>query len=129
MILIVSSKKILRQILEHLQKLIGRVPRLGKYQKQWQTLARLRKLETQTKKEILTMPLHYEIETDGLYLEGMEIGIEKGIHLGANETLRQLIIRMLQLGEFSKEKIAFLTGVDVADVHEIERRHLDGPQD
>ena len=114
-----KPEKIIRQILEHLQKLIGRLPRLGKYQKQLQTLARLRKLETQTKKEILTMPLHYEIETDGLYLEGVE--------KGANEVLRNFVIRMLQMGEFSKEKIASIAGVDINYVNEIEKSLLESP--
>jgi len=115
-----------------LLKLIGRVPRLKKYQNQLQTLSRLRKLEVQTKQEILTMPIHYEIETDGLYLEGIEKGreegIEKGIEKGREEgiekgstqVLRKFIIRMLQMGELSKEKIALIADVDVAYVNEIE---------
>ena len=77
------------------QKLVGWVPRLGKYQKQWQVLSRLRKLQAKTKQEIWTMPLHYEVETDELYLEGIEKGIAKGVELGAGEALRHMVIRML----------------------------------
>ena len=31
------------------------------------------------------MPIHYEIETDGLYLEGIEIGREQGIGIGVEK--------------------------------------------
>lgn len=41
------------------------------------------------------MPLHYEVETDELYLEGIEKGIAKGVELGAGEALRHMVIRML----------------------------------
>ena len=40
-----QPEKVIRQILQHLFKLIGRVPRLEKYQRQLQTLSRLRKWE------------------------------------------------------------------------------------
>lgn len=135
-----QPERVIRQILQHLQKLIGRVPRLGKYQRQLQILSRLRKLQAQTKQEILSMPLHYEIETDDLYLEGIEKGIElgiekgiergieKGIVLGASELLRNFIIRMLQLGELSKEKIALIADVDIAYVDGIEKMLHSDPQ-
>ena len=57
-----QPEQVIRQILQHLQKLVGRVPRLGKYQKQLQTLSRLRKLESKTNQEILTIAYVAEIE-------------------------------------------------------------------
>ncbi len=112
-----QPERVVRQILQHLQKLIGRVPRLGKYQRQLQILSRLRKLQAITKQEILTMPLHYEIETDDLYLEGME--------KGATNLLRNIVIRMLQMGKLSKKEIALNLDVDIAYVNEIEKMLFD----
>ena len=58
-----QPEKVIRQILQHLFKLIGRVPRLEKYQRQLQTLSRLRKWEVQTQKEISAMPIQYNISS------------------------------------------------------------------
>ncbi len=107
-----QPEKVIRQILQHLLKLIGRVPRFKKYQRQLHTLSRLRKLEAQTKKEISTMPIHYDIETDALYLEGIEKGIARG--------KRESVVSMLRAGQFTKEQIAKYLGVDLAFVAEVE---------
>ena len=127
-----QPEQVIRQILQHLLKLIGRVPRLKKYQNQLQTLSRLRKLEVQTKQEILTMPIHYEIETDGLYLEGIEKGIEKGREegreIGATKTIRKSIIRMLRMGQLSKKEIALILDVEIAYVNEIESMLFDASE-
>ena len=80
-----KPKKVIKQILEHLLKIVGRVPSLKKYHQQLLVLSRLRKLEVITKTEIILMPIHYEIETDGLYLEGIEIGREQGIGIGVEK--------------------------------------------
>ena len=69
-----QPETVIRQILDNLLKLIGRVDRLKKYQKQLHVLSRLRKLSDTTKKAISTMPIHYNIETDELYLEGIDKG-------------------------------------------------------
>ena len=98
---------VIRQILQHLLKLVGRVPRLKKYQRQLQVLSRLRKLEIPVKKEITAMPIHYEIETDGLYLEGIEKGIEKGIESHRYET----VVRMLKSGKYTREEIVLVAAV------------------
>ena len=51
------------------------------------------------------MTIHYDIETDGLFLKGIEEGIEKGIELE-----KQVFVHKLwSLQEFSLEKIALLT--------------------
>lgn len=73
---------VIRQILERLINLTEQSAVIEKYQRQLQILARLRKFETITQKQIEVMPIHYEIETDGLYLAGLEKGIEKGIEKG-----------------------------------------------
>ncbi len=112
-----QPEQVIRQILQHLLKLIGRVPRLKKYQQQLQVLSRLRKLEIPTKKEITAMPIHYEIEQDGLYLEGIEKGIEKGIEQHQHDT----VVRGLRAGVLSLEMIANLAGVPLEYVLETQK--------
>lgn len=53
------------------------------------------------------MPIHYDIETDGLYLEGIEKGIEKGIAGHRRET----VIRMLKAQKYKIEEITLIAGV------------------
>jgi len=99
---------VIRQILNHLLQLIGRVPRLKKYQNQLQVLSRLRKLEIPAQKEIEAMPIHYDIKTDGLYLQGIEKGIEKGI----SDHRRETIVRMLKANKYKMEEITLIAGVN-----------------
>jgi hypothetical protein len=51
---------------------------LSRYLKQLAILARLRKLEALTVKITEEMPIVYDIETDYLYLQGVEKGFDKG---------------------------------------------------
>lgn len=98
-----KPEEVIRQILQHLLKLIGRVPRLKKYKNQLRVLSRLRKLEIPAKKEIESMPIHYNIETDGLYLEGIEQGI--------SDHRRETVIRMLKAQKYKIEEISLIAEV------------------
>ncbi len=64
------------------------------------------------------MPIHYEIETDALYIEGKEAGIEQATHA--------LIMRLLRKGELPKETIASVAEVDMEFVLQIEQALLQG---
>ena len=46
---------------------------MKKYQKQLTILSRMRKLEELTEEQIIDMPIHYDIETDGLFLKGLSL--------------------------------------------------------
>jgi len=50
------------------------------------------------------MPIHYDIETDALYLEGFEVGFKQGLQKAKYET----IARMLRSGEVTQEMIALV---------------------
>lgn len=65
--------------MDRVAKLIPRVPRFFKYQRQLLVLSRLRKLSGITQKVIDNMPIHIEIETDDLYLVGIEKGVLKKV--------------------------------------------------
>lgn len=74
---------------------------LQKYLQQLTVLSRLRKLKRETVNQIKDMPIVYDIEKDGLYLEGMEKGVEKGIETGKIEICRRLLKRNLSYQEIS----------------------------
>jgi hypothetical protein len=57
------------------------------------------------------MKIHYDIETDGLYLKGIEEGIERGIEEGIEQEKQVFVQKLWSLREFSLEKIAFLVDV------------------
>lgn len=90
-------------------------------------LSRLRNLQSVTTQKIKKMPITYDITKDGLYLEGLEKGEQKGLKtgegIGIEKKGRQIIINALKLGVLSVEQIAEMAEVDVAYVLEI-REHL-----
>jgi len=67
-----QPESVVRQILQHLKKILRRSDRIKKYQKQLLILSRLRKMELIVKTEAEAMTIDYDIETDGLYLQGIE---------------------------------------------------------
>ncbi len=87
-------------------------------------LSRLRKLDSITKAEIKAMPIHFEVEKDAFYLEGLEKGekrgLEKGLEKGIEQHRYESVVKMLQLGELTREKIALIAGVTVEYVKRVE---------
>jgi len=77
-----------------------------------------RRFSVETKKEISAMPIHYDIETDALYLEGKEKGIE--------QNKWESVANLLRTGKFTKAEIAEYLIVDLAFVAEVERELLGG---
>jgi len=72
---------VLRLTLKKLKQIVVKEKDLRRYLTQLLLLSRLRNFEERTQQIINTMPITYDIETDGLYLQGIEKGIEKGIIL------------------------------------------------
>lgn len=106
--------QVVRQILRHLHKILRRSNRIKKYQKQLLILSRLRKMQLIVKSEVEAMTIHYDIETDDLYLQGIEKGIEQGIELEKKEFVQKL----WSIQEFSLDKITLL--VDLAPERVVE---------
>lgn len=102
---------VIRQILSCLNKILKGSFRVKKYQKQLLILSRLRKMELIVKNQVEAMTIHYDIETDGLFLQG----IEKGIELEKQEFIHKL----WNLQEFSLEKIASLVDVNKEHLTEV----------
>ena len=82
-------------------------------------LSRLRKIESLTIKIAEEMPIHFDYETDTLYLKGTEKGIEKGIEKGKIEGKIEFIKNLLLNTDFTVEKIALLVGVSTEYVQKV----------
>ncbi len=118
-----QTESVLRLILRNLKTLVQNKRVLKKYINQLMMLSRLRKIEALTIKIAEEMPIHYDIETDSLYLKGTEKGIEKGIEKGRQQEAAvkdHLFVRNLLLDtDFSDERIALLASVTIAFVQTI----------
>ena len=106
-----QSEQVVRQILQNLHKILRRSNRIKKYQKQLLILSRLRKMELIVKSEVEAMTIHYDIETDGLYLQGIEQGIEF--------EKKEFVQKLWSFQEFSLDKITLLVDLSPARVIEI----------
>ena len=111
-----DAEQVIIQIIKNLKRSLGKDPVIERYIKQLVVLARLRNLESVTKKQLEVMPITYDITTDGLYLEG----IEKGI----TENTIKLIKNMLNESSLSTEQIARIADVSVAYVEDIQRKEI-----
>ena len=69
------------------------------------------------------MPIHYDVESDELYLAGIEKGIEKGIELGVEKGVEkhqhETVVRMLKTNRFTDDEIAEFAGVSVEYVRQV----------
>lgn len=110
-----SPDQVVESILATLANILKGANRIKKYQKQLLILSRLRKMELIVKTQVEAMTIHYDIETDGLYLQGVEEGIEQGIELEKREFIQTL----WSLQEFPLDKIALMVKSSVEQVIEV----------
>jgi len=106
-----DAEKVISLILQKLKKVAVDEAALKKALQQLLTLSRIRKLEVQTKNQIKTMPITYDITTDGLYLEGREKGREEEKH--------KFIIRLLKETSMTEQQIAKLADAPLEVVRRI----------
>ena len=103
-----DAERVIERILTKLKKVSGSEADLKKSLQQLITLSRIRKLEIETKEKIKAMPITYDITTDGLYLEGIEKGIQKSKY--------QTIVNLLKETSLSPEQIAKIADTSVDEV-------------
>ena len=115
-----NPEDVVKQILAHLHKICRKSVRLKKYQKQLLILSRLRKMELIVQTQVEAMTIHYDIETDGLYLQGIEEGIEEGAAIKE----RAFVQTLWSLQEFSLERIALMSGATLERVTQVILAHL-----
>ncbi len=94
-------EKVLTDILKSLKNLTNSKEKLTKYINQLVILARIRNLEKIVSQKLTTMPILYDVEKDGLFLQGKE----KGRQEGREEVLSKTAWRMFKAGH-SIETIA-----------------------
>ena len=63
------------------------------------------------------MPIHYDIETDELYLAGPDKGIENGVEQHQHDT----VIRLLKFKRFTDKEIAAFAGVTAGYVQRVKK--------
>jgi predicted transposase YdaD len=101
-----QSEAVLRLLVRRLRSVSQNANQLSKYLKQLIIIARLRKLEELTIKIATEMPIHYDIETDYLYLQGLEKGIARGMEKGVKEGIEKGIEKERLKAEHEKFTIA-----------------------
>jgi predicted transposase YdaD len=88
-------------------------------------LSGLRKLQSETKKQVQKMPVIYDLTKDIRFKEGVEVGEERGEARGEErgelKKARNTAIRMLKQEEFSIVKIAELLDVPLDFVVQIQK--------
>ncbi len=117
-----QSLGVIKRILSRLKELSTDESAFKKYIKQLTILSRLRKLESETKKEAENMPIHYDIETDGLYIEGLKKGREEGREEGREKMLLDAVKNvMTKLPQTSDHEIADLLNAPLELVMRVRR--------
>jgi hypothetical protein len=114
-----EAETILRKIVINLKNLVKHKRTLKKYINQLMMLARLRKIEALAIKITEEMPVHYDIETDALYLKGTEKGTERGIEQGKEAKNYIFVTNLLLDTDFDDAKIARLADVTLAFVQKV----------
>jgi predicted transposase YdaD len=118
-----QAETVLRLIIRKLKLLVSNKRVLKKYINQLMMLSRLRKIEALTIKISEEMPIHYDIETDALYLRGTEKGIERGREKGREEEAAKknylFVSNLLLNTDFSDDKIALLANVTISYVKQV----------
>ena len=103
-----EAETVLREIVLKLKTLVKNTRVVKKYINQLMMLARLRKIEALAIKITEEMPIHYDIETDALYLRGVEKGVEKKYYT--------FVTNLLLNSDFDDAKIAMIADVTEAFV-------------
>ncbi len=107
----------IRLISRQLKKVSKNTDDLKKYIAQLVIMARLRNLHDLSK-QVIDMPVLYDIRKDSFFLqgikEGKEEGIEVGIEKGYSDKTRQVVVAMITSQKLADEDIADLAQVSLA---------------
>ena len=111
--------EVVRQVLERLVKASTGKRKLQRYIRQLTVLAQLRNLREETKKQVQTMPITFDITKDTWYLKGKAEGKAEE----REEVKRNLIISLLRNTSLSVATIAKSAEVDKKYVEELKVKH------
>jgi len=82
-------EKVLNDIVDKLKSLTDSEESMTKYINQLLILARIRNLEIIISQKLKNMPISYDVEKDGLYLQGIEKGEKRGIEKGEKRGIKK----------------------------------------
>ena len=124
-----SAEAVLDLTLKRLQQCCTTKDELEKYAGQILKLSKLRNLQLVAKQKINAMPIHYDVSTDILFVEGKAEGIVQGKAEGKAEGIVQGkaegIVAMLKSGKLTVAEIAQLMGLPMSEVEAIQaKQHL-----
>jgi hypothetical protein len=126
-----EAPKIIKQILEKLRAKAQNERDLHEFVTDLEILSGLRRLQSETKKQVQKMPVIYDLTRDIRFKEGVEVGLERGEKrgqkLGELAQARLTAIRMLNQEEFSIVKIAELLDVPLNFVVQIQKELQHNP--
>lgn len=111
-----NAEIVLHEIVINLKDLVKHKRTLKKYINQLTMLSRLRKIEELTIKISEEMPIHYEIETDALYIRGGEKQAERKDYL--------FVLTLLNDTDHDDAKIARLVDVSLDFVQKVKEEKL-----
>lgn len=110
-----EAEIIIQKVCRKLLSLVKNKAKFSKYLKQVLVLSRLRKLEDITIKILDDMPITYDIETDALYLRGIEKGAAKKEQEDKYLFVKDLLLETV----FDSSKIARLARVTIGFVEKV----------
>ncbi len=112
------AQEVLEMTLKRLSACCSDKDALEKYVGQILKLSKLRNLQVEAEQIINTMPIHYDVATDILFLKGEKAGIEKGVAAEREKNL----INLLQSGRLTDAEVANIIQVPIATVLEVKNR-------
>jgi predicted transposase YdaD len=122
---------LIKQILEKLKSLAQNERDLYEYTTDLEILSGLRKLQSETKKQIDKMPITYDLTKDLRYKEGKLEGKLEGEAIGEQKgelrKARIAVINMLKMQTFSIEQIAGVLEVTLDFVKKIQSEWIQNP--
>lgn len=106
-----DTEQVISKIIHKLKEVAPNEAGFKRSLQQLITLSRIRKLEEQTEKQIEAMPITYDIETDYLYKQGIERGVEQNKHLTVKKALLKKKLTIEEIAELMEVSIDFVLSV------------------
>ncbi len=127
-----DAPKIIQKILKKLQQKAKNDNELHEYTTDLEILSGLRKLQSETKKQIDKMPIAYDLTKDLRFIEGKQEGKQEGRqegeHVGEQKKARAAVINLLKDKVLSVEQIARVLEVSLDFVKNIQEELKNNPK-
>ncbi len=112
-----NKSDVVQNIIKSLKSKVKSNKKLQKYIQQLEILSNLRNLQPEIIKQLSTMSIHFDIEKDLRFQQGIEQGIEQQ----AEKDKRIFVQSLLDNTDFDNQKIALIVGISVDYVAQMRR--------